>query len=68
MSVIFGTLCYIDTFLHLCLNAINVMYVTVYVVFWWYVVYVWYHRLYVMGVRPGPLTCGKGNLKELSTS
>ena len=33
MSVIFGTLCYIDTFLHLCLNAINVMYVTVYVVF-----------------------------------
>jgi len=33
MSVIFGTLCNIGTFLHLCLNAIKVLYVIVYVEF-----------------------------------
>jgi len=60
MFVIFSTLCYVGTFLHLCLNAIKVLYVIMYVVFWSYVVYVWYDRLYVKGVRPRPLTCGKG--------
>jgi len=33
MSVIFGTLRYIGKFLHLCLNAIKVLYVIVYVGF-----------------------------------
>jgi len=33
MSVIFGTLCYLHTFLHLCLNVIKVLYVVVYVGF-----------------------------------
>jgi len=33
VSVIFGTLRYIGTFLHLCLNAIKVLYVIVYVNF-----------------------------------
>ena len=33
MFVIFGTLCYIRTFLHLCLNVIKVLYVIVYVGF-----------------------------------
>jgi len=33
ISVIFGTLRYIGTFLHLCLNAIKVVYVIVYVGF-----------------------------------
>jgi len=42
------------------LNAIDVLYVIVYVGFWWYVVYVWRDRLYVRGVRPNSLTCGKG--------
>jgi len=33
MSVIFGTLRYIGTFVHLCLNVIKVVYVIVYVGF-----------------------------------
>jgi len=33
MFVIFGTFCYIGTFLHLCLNVIKVLYVMMYVVF-----------------------------------
>jgi len=33
MSVIFGTFSYIGTLLHLCLNAIKIVYVIMYVVF-----------------------------------
>ena len=33
ISVIFGTFSYISTFLHLCLNAIKILYVIMYVVF-----------------------------------
>ena len=33
MSVICGTFRYIGTFLHLCLNAIKILYVIMYVVF-----------------------------------
>jgi len=40
MFVIFGTFCYVGTLLHLCLNAIKVLYVIVYVGFGLYVMYV----------------------------
>jgi len=40
MSIIFATFCYVGTFLHLCLNAIKVLYVIVYVGFGLYVMYV----------------------------
>jgi len=51
------------------LNAINVLYVIVYDEFWWFVVYVWRVRLYVMGVRPGHLVVLRvGNLNESNKS
>jgi len=43
-------------------NVINVLFVIVYVgcLMICSVCYVWRNRLYVKGVRPRPLTCGKG--------
>jgi len=46
------------------LNVINVLYAIVYDGLWWFVVYVWRVRLYVKGVRPRPLICGKGGELE----
>ena len=60
VSVIFGTFTYIGTLLHLCLNAIKILHVIMYVVFCLYGVYACRGKSQDKGVRPRPLTWGKG--------
>ena len=63
MSVITGTLCSLHWYISLRLflmRLISICYCVYRVLMIFGVCYVWRNRLYVKGVRPRPLTCGKG--------
>jgi len=67
MSIITGTICSLRWYisLRLCLmRLIFVCYCVYRVLMICVVCYVWRNRLYVKGVRPRPLTCGKGGELE----